>query len=53
MKFWGAILVGLWMYGSVMCLVASAFTDNGKGMVVYGVSTIISGALFKAIFDSL
>lgn len=53
MKFWGAVVVGLLMYGSALCLTMSIFTQNNTGMIVYGVSTIVTGAIFKAIFDSV
>jgi hypothetical protein len=38
---------------SAICLTASLMTWNEKGMVEYGVATMISGVMFRACLDTL
>jgi uncharacterized membrane protein HdeD (DUF308 family) len=36
---------------SAICLTASLMTRNERGMMYYGVATIVAGVIFKACLD--
>jgi hypothetical protein len=51
MKLWATVASGILVYASTFCLAMALGAGNEKGMVIYGVSTIFTGVLFKVMLS--